>query len=128
MPERPVWDKHSSLLQTFVNYRHIFIQHWHLLLLLLLLLPLVIFVNDRRFVFWHFVMFRSVLLPQAVVVVVAQVLGGADPVLDDVVGRRVDHRLVRLPATRLRALAAVGGNDLRRKKKNRLNSISHFFV
>jgi len=57
-------------------------------------------------------MFRSVLLPQAVVVVVAQVLGGADPVLDDVVGRRVDHRLVRLPTTRLRALAAVGGNDL----------------
>ncbi len=84
------------------------------MLLLLLLLPLVIFVNDRRFVFWHFVMFRSVLLPQAVVVVVAQVLGGADPVLDDVVGRRVDHRLVRLPATWLRALAAVGGNDLRR--------------
>jgi hypothetical protein len=72
-------------------------------------------------------MFRSVLLPQAVVVVVAQVLGGADPVLDDVVGRRVDHRLVRLPATRLRALAAVGGNDLRRKKKNRLKFNFAFF-
>ena len=78
----------------------------------LLLLLLVVIFGHWSLVFRNFVVLSSVLVPEGVVVREAEVLVGADPVLDDVVCGRVDHGLVGLSATLIRALTSVWRYDL----------------
>lgn len=72
----------------------------------------IVFFNDRSFVSWNFVVLVIVVVVVLVKILISQVFGRVNSVLDDVVRGSIYHRLVRLASGWIRTWTAIRRNYL----------------